>query len=931
MNHFVRNCFLVSIASMMVAMVPSVSMAQMQKGQVRTLERPNKKSQGLGGVVITVQEAPNSVLSSAQGSFSFSLPGKKEGDSYTVLSVQKNNYALVDKGIRGRKFGYSSKAALEIVMVSRQQLEEEKHRIEDSNTARALREYNKQKDELETLRREKRISEETYAKRQLRLGDDFEKFMSLIDKMAEMYALFDYKNISDLNRQIAEAIENAELEKAESLIKTKGDFDQREKQVKETMEMGRQQVAMGEKTMQEGIAQMNDLAQDYFRQHTILMSNYKFDEAATFLERRAALDSTNASWQLELATFVGTYLSDYERAEKCATKAMQTALMKDGANSQMVAYCLNDMGNNACNAGFFDKALDYYWRSLDIRRHVFGEQSEETAKCYSNMAVVYKHKDMLDSARVYYEKALQIRQSSTDDDCCTIALSYIDMGQLERTVGDAKKALEYYQMALPLISECKGENSEAMAELCNALAGANTDVDSLDAALGWYEKALDIEKKLYGEEHPMVATILNNMGVFFSKLRYYKQAYELHSEALQILVKTLGKTHPEIAHNYNNVASALCELGKIDEALDYSEKALQLDMLFFGEKSSAVAMDYCNLGTIYVEKKQTEKALELEKKALDIYTDLYGEHSGQVARIIANIADIYLDIKDYQKAIDYNLQTISIYKSLYGERHSRLIKVYNNLSEVYSKIGDYQKQLEYLQYALNIACAVYGEESPNAAIVYSNIGTCYYYMKDYEKAIEYFQKSNGIYAKCFGKDDIKAVEGNLGLVLIYQEKKEYAKAIEACSEYVRVARSVLGENDRSTISYSMTAYSLFHSLLAEAPNAENQKLFQQFMADKSFVVLPVEGGVASKKGMKDECRLLQYFDWRIDSDTTACFFSTVEKYRQDPKRMVVADGNGMIKEYVFEEATMGVQFLLKFIDSDKKQALIKMWQQNRVY
>ena len=357
MNCFVRYFFFVSIASMLVAMVPSVCMAQMQKGQVRTLERPNKKSQGLGGVVITVQEAPNSVLSSAQGSFSFSLPEKKEGDSYTVLGVQKTNYALVDRGIRSRKYAYSSKVPLEIVMVSRQQLEEEKRRIEDNNTARALREYNKQKDELEALRREKRISEETYAKRQLRLGANFDKYMSLIDKMAEMYALFDYKNISDLNRQIAEAIENAELEKAESLIQTKGDFDKREKLVKETMEMGRQQIAIGEKTVQEGVAQMNDLAEDYFRQHTILMSNYKFDEAAYYLERRAALDSTNTSWQLELANFVATFLSDYERAEKCANKALQIAAVKDGANGPTAAYCLNDMGNYACDAGKFDKAL----------------------------------------------------------------------------------------------------------------------------------------------------------------------------------------------------------------------------------------------------------------------------------------------------------------------------------------------------------------------------------------------------------------------------------------------------------------------------------------------------------------------------------------------------------------------------------------------
>lgn len=66
MKTHIRNHLFVAVAFFSI-LLPPASIAQVQRGQVRTIERPNKKSQGLGGVVITVQEAQNSFLSEASG------------------------------------------------------------------------------------------------------------------------------------------------------------------------------------------------------------------------------------------------------------------------------------------------------------------------------------------------------------------------------------------------------------------------------------------------------------------------------------------------------------------------------------------------------------------------------------------------------------------------------------------------------------------------------------------------------------------------------------------------------------------------------------------------------------------------------------------------------------------------------------------------
>ena len=77
--------------------------AQMQKGYIKTLGRPNQKGVALNGVTVRVKGGLSAVLSKDDGTFSVQI----QGESYALQQVQKSGYELNEKGVIGKKYAYS--------------------------------------------------------------------------------------------------------------------------------------------------------------------------------------------------------------------------------------------------------------------------------------------------------------------------------------------------------------------------------------------------------------------------------------------------------------------------------------------------------------------------------------------------------------------------------------------------------------------------------------------------------------------------------------------------------------------------------------------------------------------------------------------------------------------------------------------------------
>ena len=514
--------------------------AQTQQGYVRTLEKANRPSQGIEGVTVNILEYPNALVTKKGGKFSFAIPGKKQGDSFKVSRIQKKGYTLVDKHITGRRYSYSPTVPIEIVMVSDKQLAADTKRIEDKAYAKAKKNYEKRIAELERQLAEKTISEQTYYAERERLTNDYDSYIQLIGEMAERYAMTDYKGLTDLNREILECIENAELERADSLINSKGDFDKREQELRAQMEFNEATAELLAKSQQDAEFKLNDLAQDYYNKYTILATDYQNDSAAYFLKKRADLDPTNEKWQQDAGYFFQNFLADYELAMK------------------------------------------YYQTGLNQAIAQYGEQSEKTADYYDNIGSIYDFQQDFNQALTYYQKALAIRESVLGTEHPDIAESLDVIGYIYYRQGNHTQAFEHFQKAMDIRERALGLEDPDVAESYYHIGIYYSERDSFALALEYHQKALAIRERSLGTEDPEVAESYNSIGGVYYAQRDYTKALEYTQKALAIREKVFGLNHPAVAASYENIGRLYFKMEDRTKCVEYLTKAHNIYLKLFG-------------------------------------------------------------------------------------------------------------------------------------------------------------------------------------------------------------------------------------------------------------------------------------------------------------------------------------------------------------
>ena len=568
---------------------------QVQQGVVRTLEKSNRPSVGIEGATVHVLEYPNAIVSKKGGKFSFTIQGKKPGDAIRVSRVTKKGYTLADP--KGRKYATSSTVPIEIVMVSDQQLASDKKRIEDKALARAKKTYEARIAELERQLTEQSINEQAYYAERERLSNDYDRYIGLIDEMAERYALTDYKGLSDINRQILECIENAELERADSLINSKGDLDQRERELREQQELNQATAEFLEQSRRDAEFKLNDLAQDYYNKYTILAAGYRNDSAAYWLERRAALDTTNVEWQNQAGRFIDTYLANYPLALQYYQRGLRESLSQYGDESGWTAAFYNNLGTVYGRQGDYSLALEYYQKSQAIYERVYGSDHPDVATCYDNLGNVYYNQGDYSHALEYHQKSLSIRERVYGPDHPDVATSYNNLGTVYADQGSYSRALEYFQ------------------------------------------KSLSIRERVYGPEHPDVATSYNNLGALYYRQGDYSRALDYYQKSLAIFERVYDPDHPDVATCYNNLGGVYDSQGDYSRALDHYQRSLSILERVYGPDHPYVATSYNNLGYVYYSQGDYSRALEYYQKSLAIFERVYGpEHP---------------DTKDVKDAIEY--------------------------------------------------------------------------------------------------------------------------------------------------------------------------------------------------------------------------------------------------------------------------------------
>ena len=503
--------------------------AQTQQGYVKTLGKPLKKGEALSGVTVRVKGEHNAVVSQKDGKFSLPMHGKKSGEPYSLQQVHKNGYELNDQSIIGRKFAFSTTVPLTVVMVSTEDLQADKLRIENNAYRAAERNYQAKVAELEKKLKKNIISAEQYQTEIQDLVDKFEKYQSLIESMAEHYAHTDYDNLNDKEAEVNILIEEGELEKADSLIHTMFDPMDVLKRNKESLARLDQTIFEAQDVINQANADMAAVlkqqkkdAEYLYQLYTIALAQFDNDKAAHYIQIRAELDTTNVQWQNEAGLFIEKYLADYPLALKYLHRVLEYAQTHPADDTdELIATEYNNIGSVHNRKGEFDKALEYHLKALEIYEKSLGTEHAKTATSLNNIGSVYSNMGDDSTALVYHFKAQKIYEQVCGPEDPHIASSYINIGSVYSRMGDYL------------------------------------------TALGYNLKALDIYEKVYGTMHPETATTYSNIGSLYYTHGNYTKALEYQSKALNVWEKVLGKGHPDIAHVYNNVGNIYVKLQDI--------------------------------------------------------------------------------------------------------------------------------------------------------------------------------------------------------------------------------------------------------------------------------------------------------------------------------------------------------------------------------
>lgn len=690
------------------------SAAQTQVGYVRTLERPNQASVGIEGATVSILEYPNALVTKKNGKFSFAIPGKKQGSSYTVSRIEKKGYTLVDKQLRGRRYAYSADVPLEIVMVSNQQLEKDKLRIEKKAIEKARRNYERRISTLEKQLQEKIITEQEQSEQLERLAKEYENYIGLIDKMAERYALTDYKGLNDINRMINECIENAELERADSLINSKGDFDVREQEIRSQMELNKKAAETLAKSQKDAEFKLNDLAQDYFNKYTIFAANYQVDSAAYYLERRANLDdTTNIDWLYDAAS----YLKDIGNVDKALS------LFKR-AHDQYVTLGLNDNRHALILEIIAD--LYYHYRHSRSNIETIIDFYELAIDAFEEINPLHPH---LVHCYDYLGLTISTKPSFTGESI-NDALRGTKIGNKADNEGDTIPLLYGSRVIMNSIID------NPIIDVDNIYYGQTIRFEDDDPKriVDYYERALNTVDSIYGPNSDQYAKNQKVLGDVLNGQFELDKAFKCYQSA-SIIFNNIDSLHPELGDVYNKMAGYYYRSDKNDtiNAIDYYFRAIRVYQSLYGKYCPDLISIYHRLFNLY-RMMDYQKALEIHVKYDELMKHIYGNRleSGYAA-----ISGIYRDMGDYDKALEY-LEDYKKYLDLQHESKSSLnVSSYGNY---YSILGD----IKYLQKEYPIALSSYQQKIEFVEAVwvdFGKIGCVFLCQGDTVNALKNFNQS----------------------------------------------------------------------------------------------------------------------------------------------------------------------------------------------
>jgi tetratricopeptide (TPR) repeat protein len=314
---------------------------------------------------------------------------------------------------------------------------------------------------------------------------------------------------------------------------------------------------------------------------------------------------------------------------------------------------LSALGNCFSHFKYFDKAINYYNKSLDIYLKNLGEDNPEIANLYNEIGDALNNKGEYDKALLYYTKNLEMYLKHVGNEHPIKSIYYENIGIISERKGEYDEALKNYELSLKIRLKNFGNQHKSIASCYEFIGGVYIHKEDCIKAIEFYEKALNIRLKIYNDSSSQLLFYYKAIeGLCFIN-HFYEKAIEYSNKCLKIQMLTLKPDDIDLSETYNDLGKSFIRVGKNDKAIESLEKCVSIQIKKLGHLHKDVRTTYNNIISLWEGKGDLEKVLEIHLKILTLKTNDTDINYSDIATSYFRIGKIYKELSKYHNATEY--------------------------------------------------------------------------------------------------------------------------------------------------------------------------------------------------------------------------------------------------------------------------------------
>lgn len=250
----------------------------------------------------------------------------------------------------------------------------------------------------------------------------------------------------------------------------------------------------------------------------------------------------------------GYYVSgSYKKALERYFESLNIRRNISGNNSKEVANLENYIGLAFFYLGNYSDASKHYSQAIDIFNKI-GNCREGLLEVYNNLALVYRRNAKYTQAINTYLRCLDIKKHLYENESNSIAETYNNIAVAYYWNKEYELALDWHFKAKRIREQLLPSEHPDLAETYNNIGVVYFELSNYSEAFEYLKKAEKIRTEVLGEEHPETTMTYDNIASYYAVVGKYDDAITYFKKTLKIRLDRLGKNHVDTAATYNNLA-----------------------------------------------------------------------------------------------------------------------------------------------------------------------------------------------------------------------------------------------------------------------------------------------------------------------------------------------------------------------------------------